>query len=129
MAFNSQAAKALVKIISKTSANILLTSSHKDNFTLKEWKNIFERREINVCIIGKLPKNKNHLSKKEEILNWYNSKRPKENLIIIDDDKSLNGLLDFLKDRLIQTDTSIGLTDYLASQAIEKLERHKHEAA
>jgi hypothetical protein len=44
-----------------------------------------------------------------------------EDFIIIDDDKSLNELLEFLKSKLILTFESIGLTDSLAEEAINKL--------
>jgi hypothetical protein len=40
--------------------------------------------------------------------------------MIIDDDKSLNALPEFLKDKLIQTSASVGLTNYLAMEAINK---------
>src|SRR5690554_2412078 len=113
MNFSLQATKALEKIISSTSADILLTTSHKDNFTLNQWKDIFEKRNIKVGKIDKLPKNVNYLSRKDEILNWFNANTVNQNFIIIDDDKSLNALPDVVKSKLIQTSATVGLTNFL----------------
>lgn len=117
--FSINAVKSLDKIISTSSADIVLTTSHKYKYTLKEWNNIFNRRNIKVNKITRLPKNVNHLNRKEELLNWFNPKRINEEFIIIDDDKSLNGLPDYLKNKLIQTSGSVGLTDYLAEEALD----------
>lgn len=127
--FSSNAVKSLDRIISKTSADIVLTTSHKHMYTLKEWKTIFKRRNINVNKITRLPKNTNHLNRKDELIHWFDSKRLKDQFIIIDDDKSLNALPKFLKDKLIQTSGSVGLTDYLADEALDKIEKSKHELA
>lgn len=129
MNFGLQATKALEKIISSTSADILLTTSHKDSFDLNQWKSIFENRGITVNKIDKLPKNVNHLSRKDEILNWFNSNKTTENFIIIDDDKSLNALPDVVKNKLIQTSATVGLTDSLADEAIRKLKEQQLELA
>lgn len=127
MNFGLQATKALEKIISSTSADILLTTSHKDTFTLNQWKNIFEKRNIKVGKIDKLPKNINHLSRKDEILKWFYANNNNQNFVIIDDDKSLNALPDFLKNKLIQTSATVGLTNFLADEAIRKLREQQHE--
>ena len=106
-----------------------MTTSHKHKYTLQEWKRIFKRRNINVNKISRLPKNTTHLNRKDELINWFNDNRLKEQFIIIDDDKSLNGLPTSLKSKLIQTSGSVGLTDYLADEAIEKIEKSKYELA
>lgn len=127
MNFSIQATKALEKIISSTSADILLTTSHKDTFSLNQWKKIFENRNINIRKIGKLPKNINNLNRKDEVLDWFTSNNIAQNFIIIDDDKSLNSLPDFLKNRLVQTSATVGLTDFLADEAIRKLREQEYE--
>lgn len=119
--FSRIAANALNKIISTTGADIILTTSHKSNYSLSEWKQIFRKRNINFNKIKRLSENKNYFNRKDELLNHFNTKREDEDFIIIDDDKSLNGLPFFLKERLIQTNGGIGLTDDLASEAINKL--------
>jgi hypothetical protein len=122
MAFNLQATKALNQIIQSTDCEIFLTTSHKDKFNIKEWKAIFSLRGIvlkNISIV----KSPLGLNRKDEIIQWYANNSDK-NFIIIDDDKSLNGLPDSLKHKLIQTNPSIGLTNDLANLAISKLKRN-----
>ena len=69
------------------------------------------------------------MNRKEELIQWFKNKDLKEDFIIIDDDKSLNGLPDFLKDKLIQPSASVGLTDDLANQALLKIEKSKFNLA
>lgn len=53
-----------------------------------------------------------NLSRKEEIEKWINDNKINlSDLIIIDDDKSLNGLPENLKKRLVLTDPYIGLSN------------------
>lgn len=125
--FSPNAVRSLERIISQSCANIVLTTSHKHKYTLKEWDSIFKRRNINVNKIARLPKNINHLNRKDELIQWFTAKHLKDNFIIIDDDKSLNGLPEYLKDKLIQTSGSVGLTDYLAEIALNKMEKFKFE--
>lgn len=120
--FSLRATKSLNRIISNSSADIVLTTSHKHKYTLKEWNNIFKRRNINVNKISRLPQNRNHLNRKDELIRWFRNKKQGSSFLIIDDDKSLNGLPDYLKSNLIQTSGFVGLTDCLADEAIEKIE-------
>jgi len=118
-AFSYRATQALQKIISETSADILLTTSHKSNYTIEEWESIFDKRGLKINKINRLTENTNHLSRKEEIMNWFNSNNIHPEIIIIDDDKSLNVLPEFLKVRLVQTSASVGLTEELANDALK----------
>jgi hypothetical protein len=118
-AFSNRASSALQKIISETSADILLTTSHKSNYSIEEWITIFNLRGIKIKNIYSLPENKAHLSRKEEIMNWITTSNELPDFIIIDDDKSLNGLPKFVKNKLIQTNASIGLTIDLINEALE----------
>ncbi|RZJ49519.1 MAG: hypothetical protein EOO44_18115 [Flavobacterium sp.] len=121
-AFSNKSSKALQKIISETSADILLSTSHKNSFSIKEWHEIFKLRGIDTNNINRLSENLSYLNRKEEIINWYDSILfNQDNFVIIDDDKSLNGLPDFLKHRLVLTSPLVGLTDELASYAISIL--------
>ncbi len=128
--FSSKAVRSLDRIISISRADIVLTTSHKHSYTLNEWKCIFKRRNISINKITRLPENTEHLNRKDELIHWFNANKPVKNqFIIIDDDKSLNGLPKFLKDRLIQTSGSVGLTDYLADEAIDLIEKSNYELA
>jgi 16S rRNA C1402 (ribose-2'-O) methylase RsmI len=97
--FSLNAVRSLDRIISNSSANIVLITSHKYKYTLNEWNDIFKRRNINVNKITRLPKNTTNLNRKDELIYWFNTKNSKGRFIIVDDDKSLNALPKFLKDK------------------------------
>ena len=61
--------------------------------------------------LNSLVENTELLSRKEEILNWFNINEIQEDFIIIDDDKSLNDLPKFFKDRLVLTSSLVGLNE------------------
>lgn len=109
-AFSSKATCVLQSLISEE-ITIMLTTSHKSKFSIKEWSSIFKNRGINVKKIKSLPENCNNHSRKEEIVNWFNLHAVNEAFVIIDDDKTLNDLPDFLKDHLVQPSPYIGLTE------------------
>jgi ATP-dependent helicase/DNAse subunit B len=110
VAFSSKAVQVLKEVLSQnTNATIMLTTSHKSRFTHSEWKEIFQRRGLIVNQLNSLVENTELLSRKEELLNWFNTNEIQEDFIIIDDDKSLNDLPKFFKDRLILTSSLIGL--------------------
>jgi len=109
-AFSSKATHTLQSLISED-VTIMLTTSHKAKFSIEEWKNIFKNRGINIEKIKSLPENFNNLNRKDEIVNWFSVNNVDEDFVIIDDDKSLNELPDFLKENLVQTSPYIGLTE------------------
>lgn len=109
-AFSSKATSTLQSLISDD-VTIMLTTSHKAKFSIDEWKSIFKNRGIDIEKIKLLPENFNNLSRKDEIVNWFNVNNVDEDFVIIDDDKSLNELPVFLKENLVQTSPYIGLTE------------------
>ena len=118
-AFSSKATSALQSLISDD-VTIMLTTSHKAKFSIDEWKDIFKNRGIAIEKIKSLPENFTNLSRKDEIVNWFILNNVDEDFVIIDDDKSLNELPDFLKDNLVQTSPYIGLTEE-HSEAIKSI--------
>jgi len=108
--FSSRAISSLQKLLSDT-VTIILTTSHKSKYSIKEWKGIFNNRGIQVKNLLSLPENIKNLNRKDEIINWFNLNNVDEAFVIIDDDKSLNELPDFLKMNLVQTSPYIGLTE------------------
>ncbi len=118
-AFSSKSTSTLQSLISEDDT-VMLTTSHKSKFTIEQWKSIFKNRDINIEKIKALPENFNNLSRKDEIVNWFNVNNVDEDFVIIDDDKSLNELPDFLKDNLVQTSPYIGLTEE-HSEAIKSI--------
>lgn len=119
--FSFKAIKALERILKETGASILLTTSHKSKYDSSHWNEIFRNRDILVNYIDRLPTDSSKLSRKDEILSWYYSSNHSEGFVILDDDKSLNDLPKNIKNHLVLTSSSLGLTDELAEEAIGKL--------
>ena len=88
-AFNLKATPVLQNLISE-GTTVMLTTSHKSRFTTQEWKKIFQKRGIQVNQLKSLDNNINCLSRKDEILNWFNLNSVNQEFIIIDEDM-LNG--------------------------------------
>lgn len=109
-AFDLRAVKVLQNLISDNTT-VVLTTSHKSRFSIQEWKEIFQKRSIQVEKLASLCENINNLNRKDEILNWFNLNDVNESFVIIDDDKSLNDLPPFLKNKLVLISPIIGLTD------------------
>lgn len=111
--FSAKAVQSLQNILTATDAKIVLTTSHKSNYNLSEWIDIFNLRGVNISTIDRLPENVASISRKEEVLNWI--------LTTGVNDSSLNDLPLHLKERLILTSGAIGLTPQLAEKAIALL--------
>jgi len=109
-AFSVSASLALRQLIAKN-VTVMLTTSHKSNFTIQQWHSIFKKRGIEIPLLKSLPENKTMLSRKDEILKWFNQNPIDEEFLIIDDDSSLNDLPINLKKHLIQTSPYIGLSE------------------
>ena len=90
--FNELSVNYLNEIIN-TSPNteIILSTSHKHSFSLKQWETIFANRGIIKTKISRLDTNSSEVSRFDEIESWY-LKNQNENFIVIDDDKGLNAL-------------------------------------
>jgi ATP-dependent helicase/DNAse subunit B len=125
--FNPKAVKALNKILCYDDFEIILTTSHKFKYSLNQWLDIFRARNITLNKIARLPENVDQSNRKKEILNWFKSTTSSSEFIILDDDKSLNGLPELLKARLVQTSGSVGLTDYIADEVLELAEKGHRE--
>jgi 3-oxoacyl-ACP reductase-like protein len=109
-AFSAQASHVLQQMITEEDT-VILTTSHKANYSIATWKQIFRNRGLQIKNIQCLPENQYHLSRKDEIVNWFNLNHVTEDVVIIDDDTSLHALPVFLKERWVQTISSIGLTE------------------
>lgn len=111
--FNSIAVDILNSIIRKTKDEVILSTSHRHRYDVKKWKEILEFRGITAKYISIVdiqyhPK----ITRKTEIQNWiFENHLGSEEVVIIDDDKSLNSLPKFLKDRLVLTNSYTGLND------------------
>jgi len=112
--FLEKAVKSLNSLASDNT-KIILSTSHRDRFTLSEWKQLFQRRGIEVNEFDKIPSSHGLKKRKDEILEWFATHPRPESFLIIDDDKSLYDLPKDLKNHLIITSPLVGLT-------MEKLE-------
>ncbi len=109
--FNSLAVEILRSVISITQDELILSTSHRFKFSIPEWRQIFKARGLsvkNISIIDlPLEFKTNRLS---EITEWITQRHLDPNqIVIIDDDKTLNNLPSHLKERLILTDSYRGL--------------------
>jgi hypothetical protein len=109
-AFSGAATHALRQLISNN-VTIMLTTSHKSNFTIQEWVSIFKNRGIEIPALRTLPENKTMINRKDELIRWFNQNPVEEDFLIIDDDSSLNDLPSDLKKYLIQPSPLIGLSE------------------
>lgn len=110
--FNEAAIQSLREILAFYSdIEIILSTSHRFRYSIEEWLEIFITRGLKINKISRVESPLNFKkSRKDEIINWIElCKFNIEEIIIIDDDKSLNSLSDELKERLILTDSYIGL--------------------
>src|SRR6185437_3046142 len=69
--FNLRAVKALQRILSETDASVLLTTSHKTRYDIPQWENLLKTRGIKPKKIHRLASDSLQISRKEEILDWY----------------------------------------------------------
>lgn len=106
--FSGQSISVLQQLVAE-GATVMLTTSHKSNYSIQEWKEIFRKRGVNIDKLETLGKNVSNLNRREEILQWININMKSDNFVIIDDDKSLNDLPAFLKAKLLLTNPQIGL--------------------
>ena len=114
--FSSKATSALRQLVTEGST-VMLTTSHKSKYSIDAWKEMFRTRGIVIGDLGLLDNNVDHLSRRQEIENWFDLNTPDDNFIILDDDKSLNDLPIHLKKRLILTEPMVGLTCQQLEQA------------
>ena len=120
--FNKIAVECLNKVLKESiEPEIILTTSHKHNFNLDKWLEIFNSRGVLITEINRLSTDSLKLNRKEEIEAWY-LKNQNVPFIVIDDDKRLNAFdLDFKDDYLILTNATIGLNIISTEEAIKKI--------
>jgi len=113
--FNSVAVTILQSILYKTKDEVILSTSHRFKYDIIRWKEIFESRGIemdNISIIERSHCSTQRITRRTEIEHWIIENHiSSTDIIIIDDDKSLNDLPSYLKDRLVLTNPYTGLND------------------
>jgi HAD domain in Swiss Army Knife RNA repair proteins len=124
MKFNETATKNLKIIFEETKASIVLTTTHRINFDEDTWKEIFKMRGLDFVIISKL-NNKTQIfelvDRATEIKEWVEKYGRDENYLIIDDDLSINGLLENIKERWVMTKPLLGFDNEALEKALSIL--------
>jgi hypothetical protein len=107
--FTQKSVRSLNSILSPET-QVILSTSHRDRYTIDQWRKIFARRGLHVKNLDRLPPSIGVSKRKEEILNWFSTHNKPKEFLIIDDDKSLYDLPKKLKEHLIITSPLVGLT-------------------
>ncbi|WP_121811582.1 HAD domain-containing protein [Mucilaginibacter kameinonensis] len=111
--FDKQSANNLAHILAETNAAVVLTTTHRINFTNQQWFEIFKLRGIAINSISKL---NNKLSLAElgergkEIEVWAKDNCD-ENFVILDDDPSINQLPEWITQRWVTIKPFKGIDD------------------
>ncbi|TAF71994.1 MAG: hypothetical protein EAZ53_17175 [Bacteroidetes bacterium] len=93
MKLNEKALENLSRLYKRTNASIVLTSTHRINYSETKWKEIFRIRGLNFEKISKINERteiNNLPDRATEIKEWVENKGRNLNYVIIDDDISLN---------------------------------------
>ncbi|TFF34429.1 HAD domain-containing protein [Mucilaginibacter psychrotolerans] len=122
MVFNEKSAKNLAEILISSDASVVLTTTHRINYPLDKWLQIFAARGITIKSISKL----NNIgsvalmqSRAVEIQDWVNLQDKKTEYLIIDDDASLNTLPEHIKARCVITKSTAGFDDEAKQKALQ----------
>ena len=118
--FNASCAAHLNQLLALTEFDIWLSSTRRTVKTLNEFNLIFKNRGIKKEIVGFLPEYLDCKNRKEEILKFIAEFKVYD-FLIIDDDKSLNGLENGLKEKLILTELMKGFNLEKLKEATEKI--------
>jgi hypothetical protein len=123
--FNTIAVSILNSVVNTQRGDeLILSTSHRFRFSVTQWKDIFKHRGIaieSISIIETPILYGN--SRKSEIVNWITTHHLRyDEVVIIDDDKSLNDLPQLLKERLVLTNSYLGL---VGSIDLERLVKKK----
>jgi hypothetical protein len=118
--FNQSCIDNLNQLLTVTDFEIWLSSTRRTVKKLTDFNLIFAYRKITKPITGFLPEYQNCRNRKDEILEFINETVISDYLII-DDDKSLNGLEDSFKENLILTELIKGFDQDKLESAINKI--------
>ena len=120
--FNEKCVENLNKLLSLSQFEIWLSSTRRTMKTLDEFNLIFANRNIKQKIQGFLPEYKACKNRREEI-ELFIEEFCVSNFLIIDDDKSLNGLSFGYKKKLISTKLQKGFNGEKFMEVIEMIKK------
>ena len=109
--FAPKAIAALKRLLSPVT-QVILSTSHRDRYSIAQWITIFQNRGLHIENLDTLGPY-TFAKRKDEIQQWFNANPMPQKFVIIDDDKSLYALPAPLKDHLIVPSSTVGLTPEL----------------
>ncbi|WP_046745609.1 HAD domain-containing protein [Kordia zhangzhouensis] len=118
--FNESCVENLNRLLTLAEFDIWLSSTRRTVKSLTEFNLIFKNRGIKNKIVGFLPEYMNCKNRKEEVLKFI-VEFELSYFLIIDDDKSLNGLENEIKEKLILTELTKGFNSEKLKEATEKI--------
>ena len=122
--FNARATQNLAAILTETNAALVLTTSHRINYSLAEWAAFFKTRGLVPSAISKV----NDLTtlppagaRATEIATWVAKQNTNANYVVLDDDLSLHSLPPAIKSRCVITKPLLGLDTEATQKALHIL--------
>ncbi|QQU04607.1 HAD domain-containing protein [Myroides odoratus] len=92
---------------------IILSTSHRNRFSIAEWSALLKIRGLKFSKLTKMISCSPYTSRKEEIETHIATYHLlPEDILILDDDKSIYGLSPHIKERAIVTQSFLGLTAF-----------------
>ncbi len=116
--FNSDCVRNLNLLMANLNAELWLSSTRRFSKNLKQFQEIFMNRNIKAPLIGFLPGGTIGIERKIEI-DVFLDNEPIQNFLIIDDDKSLNGLELVRRQFWVQTEFLTGFNAEKLNEAQE----------
>ena len=118
--FNNSCVENLNRLLTLAKFDIWLSSTRRTVKTIREFNLIFEKRKIAGEIVGFLPEYSDCKNRKEKIQKFITESKLMD-FLILDDDKSLNGLASGIKKNLILTDFNNGFDTGKLKEATERI--------
>ena len=124
MLFNKASAQNLADILTETNAAVVLTNTHRVNYSIEKWKAIFKERGISINVLTKI----NDVTaiddmqdRRLEVIQWVELNGQEKNYVILDDDPTLNNLPSFMKNKWITTKPFVGIDDEVKRKTLKVL--------
>ena len=123
-AFNAKATANLASILAETQAALVLTTSHRINYSLAQWQSFLQTRGIMAAAISKVNERTTLPppgSRAAELTAWVAQHGATANYVILDDDLLLHTLPPAIKERCVITKPLLGLDSAATQQALHIL--------
>jgi hypothetical protein len=122
--FKSDAVNNLNVLLNEADAELWLISGRRKRKSLEEFNIIFKARNISKELSGMVPVYFEYIPRIEEFKDFINDESIK-NFLLIDDDTSLDGLEEDLKNFWVKTHPMIGFSKEKLEEALQKIKYWK----